>query len=103
MDEVRAVNISRAIDALTDAGWNVVGLDGSAELTLDQAIASYQMRERRFGRTSEQLREAGRREEAAPRAAPDASLQPASAPYGFDFEASFRRMEALPTPTMDGN
>ena len=39
VDEVRAVNISRAIDALTDAGWNVVGLDGSAELTLDQAIA----------------------------------------------------------------
>jgi 23S rRNA (guanosine2251-2'-O)-methyltransferase len=39
VEEVRAVNISRAIDALTDAGWNVVGLDGSAELTLDQAIA----------------------------------------------------------------
>ncbi len=39
VDEVRTVNISRAIDALTDAGWNVVGLDGSAELTLDQAIA----------------------------------------------------------------
>ena len=39
VDEVRAVNISRAIDALTEAGWNVVGLDGSAELTLDQAIA----------------------------------------------------------------
>lgn len=39
VDEVRAVNISRAIDALTDAGWNVVGLDGSAGLTLDQAIA----------------------------------------------------------------
>lgn len=39
VDEVRAVNISRAIDTLTDAGWNVVGLDGSAELTLDQAIA----------------------------------------------------------------
>ena len=39
VDEVRAVNISRAIDALTDAGWNVVGLDGAAELTLDQAIA----------------------------------------------------------------
>ena len=47
--------------------------------TLDQAIASYQSRERRFGRTSEQLREAGRREEAAPRLAPEAALQPASA------------------------
>ena len=39
VDEVRAVNISRAIDALRDAGWNVVGLDGAAELTLDEAIA----------------------------------------------------------------
>lgn len=47
--------------------------------TLDQAIVSYQTRERRFGRTSEQLREAGRREEATPRGAPNASLQPVSA------------------------
>jgi 23S rRNA (guanosine2251-2'-O)-methyltransferase len=39
VEEVRAVNISRAIDALTDAGWKVIGLDGTAELTLDQAVA----------------------------------------------------------------
>lgn len=34
--------------------------------TLDEAIGSYQSRERRFGRTSEQLREAGRRQETPP-------------------------------------
>jgi 23S rRNA (guanosine2251-2'-O)-methyltransferase len=39
VDEIRAVNISRAIDALVDAGWRVIGLDGSAEQTLDQAFA----------------------------------------------------------------
>jgi len=39
VEEIRAVNISRAIDALTDAGWKVIGLDGTAELTLDQAVA----------------------------------------------------------------
>lgn len=39
VDEIRTVNVSRAIDALTDAGWNVVGLDGSAETTLEQAFA----------------------------------------------------------------
>lgn len=36
--EIRAVNISRAIDALTDAGWTVIGLDGTAELSLAQAL-----------------------------------------------------------------
>jgi len=39
VDEIRAVNISRAIDALRDAGWRVIGLDGSAEQTLDEAFA----------------------------------------------------------------
>lgn len=39
VDEIRAVNISRAIDALTDAGWTVIGLDGAAEQTLEQAVA----------------------------------------------------------------
>jgi 23S rRNA (guanosine2251-2'-O)-methyltransferase len=39
VDEIRAVNISRAIDALRDAGWRVVGLEGSAELTLGEAVA----------------------------------------------------------------
>jgi 23S rRNA (guanosine2251-2'-O)-methyltransferase len=37
--EIRAVNISRAIDVLRDAGWKVIGLDGTAQLTLDQAVA----------------------------------------------------------------
>jgi 23S rRNA (guanosine2251-2'-O)-methyltransferase len=39
VDEIRAVNLSRAIDALRDAGWRVIGLDGSAEQTLDEAFA----------------------------------------------------------------
>lgn len=39
VDEIRAVNLSRAIDALRDAGWRVIGLDGSAERTLDEAFA----------------------------------------------------------------
>jgi 23S rRNA (guanosine2251-2'-O)-methyltransferase len=39
VDDIRAVNLSRAIDALTDAGWKVIGLDGSAEQTLDEAFA----------------------------------------------------------------
>jgi 23S rRNA (guanosine2251-2'-O)-methyltransferase len=39
VDEIRAVNLSRAIDALTDAGWKVIGLDGSADQTLDEAFA----------------------------------------------------------------
>lgn len=39
VEEIRAVNISRAIDALTDAGWTVIGLDGAAEQTLERAVA----------------------------------------------------------------
>ena len=46
--------------------------------TLDEAIASYQMRERRFGRTSEQVREATRVPPMPPAMAPVADLQPAS-------------------------
>lgn len=38
VDEVRVVNISRAIDELRDAGWKVIGLAGEAELTLDEAV-----------------------------------------------------------------
>ncbi|MFT3725645.1 MAG: RNA methyltransferase [Hyphomonadaceae bacterium] len=39
VDEIRAVNLSRAIDVLVDAGWKVIGLDGTAEQTLDEAFA----------------------------------------------------------------
>ena len=46
--------------------------------TLDEAIGSYQQRERRFGRTSEQVREASRPSLAAP-AAPAPETDPASA------------------------
>ena len=54
--------------------------------TLDEAIGSYQQRERRFGRTSEQVREASRQPPAAPapepfiapRMAPEAILKPVS-------------------------
>jgi len=42
VDEIRAVNLSRAIDALTDAGWKVIGLDGTATQTLDEAFAGNQ-------------------------------------------------------------
>ena len=49
------------------------------ERTLDQAIASYQARERRFGRTSEQVREAARPSEIAPRVAMGATLEPSAA------------------------
>jgi 23S rRNA (guanosine2251-2'-O)-methyltransferase len=34
----RVVNLSRALERLSDLGWRAVGLDGSAEETLDQAI-----------------------------------------------------------------
>lgn len=36
--EIRVVNISRAIDALSDAGWLVVGLAGDAQLDLHAAV-----------------------------------------------------------------
>ena len=49
------------------------------ERTLDAAIASYQARERRFGRTSEQVREAARPSEIAPRMAPAATIAPFTA------------------------
>lgn len=39
VEEIRAVNISRAIDTLVDAGWTVIGLDGAAEQTLERAVA----------------------------------------------------------------
>ncbi len=39
VEEIRAVNISRAIDTLRDAGWTVIGLDGAADQTLEQAVA----------------------------------------------------------------
>ena len=35
---VRATNLSRALETLSDLGWRAVGLDGSAELTLEQAL-----------------------------------------------------------------
>jgi len=34
----RVVNLSRALDELTDAGWRAVGLAGEAERTLDQVL-----------------------------------------------------------------
>jgi 23S rRNA (guanosine2251-2'-O)-methyltransferase len=37
--EVRAVNLARAIDLLTESGWRVVGLAGDAETTLEAALA----------------------------------------------------------------
>jgi 23S rRNA (guanosine2251-2'-O)-methyltransferase len=36
--EIRVVNLSRAIDALRDAGWKVIGLDASADQTLEEAF-----------------------------------------------------------------
>jgi 23S rRNA (guanosine2251-2'-O)-methyltransferase len=34
----RVTNLSRALETLADLGWRAVGLDGDAELTLDQAL-----------------------------------------------------------------
>lgn len=34
----RVTNLSRALETLADMGWRAVGLDGEAELTLDQAL-----------------------------------------------------------------
>jgi 23S rRNA (guanosine2251-2'-O)-methyltransferase len=34
----RVTNLSRALEKLADLGWRAVGLDGSAELTLEQAL-----------------------------------------------------------------
>ncbi|MEZ5938560.1 MAG: RNA methyltransferase [Hyphomonadaceae bacterium] len=38
--EIRAVNLSRAITALRDAGWVVVGLDGHTQTLLSDAFAT---------------------------------------------------------------
>jgi 23S rRNA (guanosine2251-2'-O)-methyltransferase len=34
----RVTNLSRALETLADLGWRAVGLDGAAELTLEQAL-----------------------------------------------------------------
>ncbi|MBA4795605.1 23S rRNA (guanosine(2251)-2'-O)-methyltransferase RlmB [Phenylobacterium sp.] len=34
----RVVNLSRALDRLADLGWRALGLDGSADVALDQAL-----------------------------------------------------------------
>ena len=34
----RVTNLSRALETLADLGWRAVGLDGAADLTLDQAL-----------------------------------------------------------------
>jgi 23S rRNA (guanosine2251-2'-O)-methyltransferase len=39
VEEIRAVNLSRAIDTLRAAGWRVIGLDGAAEQTIGEAFA----------------------------------------------------------------
>jgi len=36
----RVTNLSRALERLADLGWRAVGLDGAAELTLEQALDS---------------------------------------------------------------
>lgn len=36
----RVTNLSRALERLADLGWRAVGLDGSSELTLEQALDS---------------------------------------------------------------
>lgn len=38
LPHARVVNLSRALEQLAEAGWRAVGLDGSAELTLEQAL-----------------------------------------------------------------
>lgn len=40
--EVRVVNISRAIDALKDTGFHVVGLDGDGDVSLVEAVTGAQ-------------------------------------------------------------
>ena len=39
VSEVRAVNLARAIDLLTESGWRVIGLDASAPTRLEDAVA----------------------------------------------------------------
>ena len=38
LPHARVVNLSRALEQLAEAGWRAVGLDGSAALTLEQAL-----------------------------------------------------------------
>jgi 23S rRNA (guanosine2251-2'-O)-methyltransferase len=38
LPHARVVNLSRALEELAEAGWRAVGLDGSAEATLDEAL-----------------------------------------------------------------
>ena len=38
LPHARVVNLSRALEQLAEAGWRAVGLDGSAELALEQAL-----------------------------------------------------------------
>ncbi|MGZ5986438.1 MAG: 23S rRNA (guanosine(2251)-2'-O)-methyltransferase RlmB [Caulobacteraceae bacterium] len=38
LPHARVVNLSRALEQLAEAGWRAVGLDGTAEQTLDQAL-----------------------------------------------------------------
>ena len=38
LPHARVVNLSRALEQLAEAGWRAVGLDGSADLTLEQAL-----------------------------------------------------------------
>ena len=38
LPHARVINLSRALEQLEEAGWRAVGLDGHAELTLEQAL-----------------------------------------------------------------
>jgi 23S rRNA (guanosine2251-2'-O)-methyltransferase len=38
LPHARVVNLSRALEQLEEAGWRAVGLDGHADLTLEQAL-----------------------------------------------------------------
>jgi 23S rRNA (guanosine2251-2'-O)-methyltransferase len=38
LPHARVINLSRALEQLEEAGWRAVGLDGQAELTLEQAL-----------------------------------------------------------------
>jgi 23S rRNA (guanosine2251-2'-O)-methyltransferase len=38
LPHARVVNLSRALEQLAEAGWRAVGLDGSAKLTLEEAL-----------------------------------------------------------------
>ncbi len=38
LPHARVVNLSRALEQLTEAGWRAVGLDGGADKTLDEAL-----------------------------------------------------------------